>query len=422
MGLDMRAAKAWRAWLGAGALAAGAALAGAGELAPSAGALGAPLSPPAGDPLCTSTYAPADSGTRIMRFGIDPEPAGSAGVSQTSAKPEDPNRTAAALAALRPAGRELVLRVNRLFWSDGEGGIQRFQAIVAGHDAAGFDSELQVRYHPSPQQQGDIAAWTAYVRHVVDVFAPDRHVVAMTITNEVNLSGSPNTSDGSYPGAESALVQGIEAARSEADAHGRPDLAFGFTYAYRGSPAGDASFWSDLASTTGGASLARALGFVGVDLYPGSFYPPTITPPDTPGREAVLALGTVRQCYMAQAGIPATVPLWVTENGYPTTPGSHTEAQQAAALTDMVQSIDRVSASAGVTDYRWFNLRDNDSSSAGLFDTDGLLRDDYSPKPSFADYRALVAALGTVAPASSAAPGARRGACPAASRSPTPSG
>jgi hypothetical protein len=33
------------------------------------------------------------------------------------------------------------------------------------------------------------------VRHVVDVFGPDRRVVAMTITNEVNVTFSPNSSD-----------------------------------------------------------------------------------------------------------------------------------------------------------------------------------------------------------------------------------
>jgi len=37
--------------------------------------------------------------------------------------------------------------------------------------------------------------------HVVDVFGPNPHVVAMTITNEVNVTFSPNTSDGAYTGA-----------------------------------------------------------------------------------------------------------------------------------------------------------------------------------------------------------------------------
>ncbi len=312
--------------------------------------------------------------------------------------PLDEAKDVAALKALRPGGKALVLRVNRLFWSDGEAGIERFRAIVARHDAAGFDSELQVRYHPAAADEGNIPKWLDYVRHVVDVFGADRHVVAMTITNEANLNISPNTSDGSYTGAVEALVQGVQAARAEADRIGRADLPFGFTYAYRFDPNRDANFWTQIGQL-GGDGFRRALGFVGADLYPGTFYPPAIAPTSSPGQEVVKGLATVRRCYMPKAGLGDSVPIWITENGYPTTPGAHTEGEQAAALEGMVRAAVAVSATYGVTDYRWFNLRDNSSSSPGTFDTDGLLRDDYSEKPSFAKYRVLVAALGAAQPA-----------------------
>jgi hypothetical protein len=301
-----------------------------------------------------------------------------------------------------------VLRVNRLFFSDGEAGIQRFRAIVA-HDAAlGYDVELQVRYHPTSAQEGDIAAWTAFVRRVVDVFGPEPHVIAMTITNEVNINVSPNTSDGSYRGATDALVAGILAARDEADRRGFGRLAFGFTYAYRFDPRGDAAFWAAVGA--GGAPLRRALSFVGVDAYPGSFYPPALAPGQSPGAALLQGLATVRQCYMPKAALGADVPIWLTENGYPTTPGVHTEAEQAAALTSMVDAVHDYAATYGVTDYRWFNLRDNDSAGTGMFDTDGLLRDDYSRKPSFPLLRGRIAAFGAATPASAGAP--RPGATP----------
>ncbi len=76
----------------------------------------------------------------------------------------------------------------------------------------------------------------AYVRHVVDVFGPNPRVVDMTITNEVNLDLSSNTSDGSYTGAKEALIRGIEAGHAEAQRRGFRQLRFGFTYAYRFSP------------------------------------------------------------------------------------------------------------------------------------------------------------------------------------------
>ena len=288
----------------------------------------------------------------------------------------------------------MVLRVNRLFWADGEAGIKRFEQTVARHDAAGFDSELQVRYHPASGDEGNIPRWTAYVRHVVDVFGADPHVVAMTITNEVNLDISQNTSDGAYKGATDALIKGIVAARAQADRIGRPDLTFGFTYAYRWNPSSDAQFWTALAA--GGPAFRRALGFVGVDLYPGTFYPPVIAPTSSPGQEMVTGLATVRRCYMPKAQLGAAVPIWVTENGYQSGV-QRDDVGQAAALRDMVSSTIAVSATYHVTDYRWFNLRDNLTGSPGIFDTTGLLHDDDSPKPAFAEYRALVAQHGAPA-------------------------
>jgi hypothetical protein len=384
-----------------------------------AGVLGAVLAAAAGvaaparaadpDPYCTSTaYGEEPARAAPLRFGVDPELAGSVGTGQSQAKPLDWARDLDALRALTPPGRALVLRVNRLFWSDGEDGIRRFQAIVAQHDAAGFDSELQVRYHPPSGEAGDIAAWVAYVRHVVDVFGPDRHVVAMTITNEVNLDVSQNTSDGAYAGAGDALVQGILAARAEADRIGRPQLPFGFTFAYRWNPSSDAAFWSALGAAPD--AFRRALGFVGVDDYPGTFWPPLISPTSSPGHELVAALATVRRCYMPKTRLGDRVPIWITENGYQSGVAGD-DAEQAAALTDMVRSAASVAGTYGVTDYRWFNLRDNPTGSPGIFDTTGLLRDAYSTKPAFDRYRDLIAALGapTPSPAPSAAvPATRR--------------
>jgi hypothetical protein len=298
--------------------------------------------------------------------------------------------------ALAPAGRVLVVRLNRLFWSDGQTGIDAFEALAGRYTRAGLEVELQVRYHPPSGEAGDIPAWLAYVRHVVDSFGANPRVVAMTITNEVNLTFSPNTSDGYYAGAEDALIQGIEAARAEALRQGYKQLKFGFTYAYRFSPQGDASFFSYLGSH-GGRPFLDALGFVGLDFYPGSVYPPVVAPGDTYTAELAQAAGVLRGCFMPVAGIGARTPIWITENGVPT--GVLSEAQQAAALSELVTAAHAYSGTFNITDYRWFNLRDSTSSGpetlvGATFASDGLLRDDYSAKPSFAAYRALIARLG----------------------------
>ncbi len=372
------------------------------------GARGAAAAP--ADAQCTSSYggeAPVSRGP--VRFGIDPELAGAAGPTQLPAKPEDQTKKYALLAALRPPGRELVVRINRLFWADGEAGVRRFADMVSSYTSRGFAVEVQVRYHPAPRDVGNIAGWVAYVRHVVDVLGADPGVVAMTITNEVNLSASSNTSDGAYRGARDALIAGIVGAGDEARRSGHDQLRFGFTYAYRGDPRSDADFWNYLGAH-GGPDFRAALGWVGLDFYPGSFYPPAVGPGDSYRAETANALGTLRRCFMPKGGLDGRVALWVTENGVPTTSAPGSPQVQLAALREIVGAVHDYGATYGVTDYRYFNLRDNDSSGAdGLFSTDGLLYDDYTPKPSFGGYRDLVAALGTAASATAPTPGPHSG-------------
>ena len=353
----------------------------------------------ASDPYCTGSYGnlPARHGPAV-RYGIDPGVAGSAGNVQLPSVPDDPARDLSAVEALRPARKQLVVRLNRLFWSDGQAGIARFEREASRYTRAGLEVELQVRYHPASGEAGDIAAWVAYVRHVVDSFGPSRRVVAMTITNEANVQISPNTSDGYYAGAQDALIRGIEAAHAEALRRGFRQLRFGFTYAYRFAPTQDAAFFAYL-GTHGGAAFRRALGFVGLDFYPGTIYPPVMPPGDSARPELAHAAGVVRACMAPKARIGARVPIWFTENGVPTGPVA-SDAAQAAALRELVQAASDYSGTFNITDYRWFNLRDSTTvAPVGVvgptFATDGLLRADYSAKPAFSAYRALVGTLGT---------------------------
>jgi hypothetical protein len=307
--------------------------------------------------------------------------------------PDDRGRDLAALKDMRPRGKVVVVRLNRLFWSDGSNGIRRFRRMTSSYTRAGFDVELQVRYHPPPGEAGNIAAWKRYVRHVVDVFGRNRRVVAMTITNEVNVAFSPNTSDGAYARAPDALIGGIEAAHSEAVRKRFRRLKFGFTYAYRFVPTQDAAFFTYLGAH-GGSAFRRALGFVGLDFYPGTVYPPVVAPGDSDRAEFAQAAGVLRRCFMPKARLGPKKPIWITENGVPTGPLT-SELQQAAALRELVRAAHDYARTFGISDYRWFNLRDSTAApTAGPFATDGLLRADYTRKPSFGAYRALIKALG----------------------------
>ena len=330
-----------------------------------------------------------------MRFGITPLAAGSAGTAQGQPKPEDPAAAVTALGRLRPGRRQLVLHLNRMLMSDGVDGVRRYASLVDGYAKAGFDSELQVRYHPGAGQEGDMAAWADYVRTAARILGKRPSVKALTITNEANFPVSPNTSDGSFPGVVGAIVTGVSAARKQLDRMGRPDVKLGFSFAWRWLPTADAAFWQRLGSLAT-PEFRRALDYVGLQIYPGLVYPPVSTP-EAAGDDTVEALTLLRSCYLPLAGLGSRVGLWVTENGYATNLG-RTEAAQDVALQSTLDSVHRYSGTLGVTDYRWFNLRDNVSTGTDLFDAVGLLRDDYSEKPAFATYRSEIERIGSDRP------------------------
>jgi hypothetical protein len=355
-----------------------------------------PAAAQVGGDLCLSADPPPVSAPpQRLRFGITPLAAGSAGATQAEPRPDDPQAALRELERLRPGRRQLVLRLNRMLMSDGEAGLQRYAALVDGYARSGFDSDLQVRYHPAADQAGDMAAWSRYVERAAQVLGKRPSVKALTITNEVNFPVSPNTSDGNYAGALQAIVTGVVAARHELDRIGRPDVELGFSFAWRWLPTSDADFWRQL-GTLGTPEFRRALDYVGLQIYPGLVYPPA-SPPSAAGDDTVEALTLLRDCYMPQAGLGSNVDLWVTENGYATNLG-RTEPDQDLGLRSTLDAVYRYSGTLGVTDYRWFNLRDNDSGGTDLFAAVGLLRDDYTEKPAFATYRSYVDRIGTDRP------------------------
>jgi hypothetical protein len=341
------------------------------------------------DGLCpTSAASPATSSRPApLRFGITPQLAGSAGSTQQDVAPEDPAALRRALADLRPprARGRLVVRLNRLFSGDGDRGIARFDRLARSYARRGFLVESQVRYHPRPEKAGDVGAFARFAQRAVTRLARSRAVIGFDITNEINIPISANTSDGAYPRALDALVAGTVTARRALDRIGRRDVSLGFTYAWRWIPESDRDFWRGIGERATPA-FRRAVGHVGIQLYPGLFFPPAFAPGQSAGDATVAAVQTVRRCMLPQARLPRDLPVQVSEIGYATNLG-RSEAAQAQHLRSTVARLRATAGSLGVTDVRWFNLRDNDSDGTDLFDAVGLLRDDHTRKAAFAVLR-----------------------------------
>jgi hypothetical protein len=378
------------------------AFAGLAVAVPSAGAQTSGFCP--GEP--DSSGVPVKPGPAI-RFGITPQvQTGQLATGEAPPRlPEDPAKQLAALDKLKPADGPLVLRLHRFFWSDGEDAVNRFLELSRFYTDHGYLVELQLRYHPNSTQEGDIGAWVAFVREVVDKFGSNPSVVGIQVTNEVNLTFSKDSSDGGFNGARDALIQGVIAAKDEARRRRFDQLTVGFNWAYRGDPSTESSFWGYLRDH-GGRPFVSSLDWVGLDAYPGTFFPPT----EAPGRERdgmVNAFSSFR-CYLESANIPGSLPIHVEENGYPTGDSpDRSEDRQVTAMQAMVGAVQDFRGTYNISDYRWFDLRDSDSTSPNFQQRYGLLRDTYEEKPAFGAYRDLIARLSVRNPAS-ASPQARR--------------
>jgi hypothetical protein len=334
-----------------------------------------------------------DAGASPLRFGIYPN----AGVGTVNPigpiLPEDESARWEALKRLRGScSRPFVLHLYT-----GWDGRTPFRVVMTAVDgdiataaAHGFLAEVVLRYRPdrSLSARDAVARYVGFVRAAVRHLGRARNVVGVQVTNEANLPGQPDASDGDYAGAERALVRGVRAAKQASRRARRPDIEIGFNV----SAEAPMPFWRRLRAE-GRRSLGRAVDWVGVDLYPQTW---TSTAERGPGAAAAAMraeLRRLRRVALPIARIPRRVRLHVSENGFPTGP-TRDEAEQAGLLGAAVKAVAAARRRYGVSDYRWFGLRDANSSEPSFESQYGVLRDDYTPKPGFQTLRNLIDRLG----------------------------
>ena len=140
-------------------------------------------------------------------------------------------------------------------------------------------------------------------------------------------------------------------------------------------------------------AFIEALDYVGLDFFPDVFRPV----PAEQLRAAVEGVLThFRRVNLAAGGIPAEIPIRVTENGWPTGPVRPPERQAAvlrrwsgASTTCGLLSTSRTTSSSCCE-----TVTPNGRRFGYQF---GLLRHDYTPKPAFETYVRLIAELGAKA-------------------------
>ncbi len=215
----------------------------------------------------------------------------------------------------------------------------------------------------------------------------------MQIGEEPNNPDAATGGDGAFPYVHEAIIQGVLVAKEEAQRHGY-NVQVGFNATLNFDP--NDTFWSRIATLVT-PSFLDALDYIGLDFFPDVFR--RLAPDGEPGdlRTSVEAvLRYFREVNLKTGSIPPSVPIHITENGWPTGVDRSYE-RQAKTLETIVNTLYQHRNVFNVTHYEYHALRDADSTRPGLFYQFGLMRDDYTPKPAFEMYRHLIADFGTTA-------------------------
>lgn len=313
-----------------------------------------------------------------LKFGIYPFSTVGQAEGATQGPADDFEQVGRAVLELS-GGKAFLPRVYVLYSGpeSAEGILQQVATLVQ----IGIPWDLVLCYRSA---EDDMANWTSLIRTLLARFG--HQLDALQITNEPNLKGVPGAADGDQPNILVALVEGVLAAREMVEQVGAP-VQIGFS-AVPAPPGVD--FWQRLGAQ-GKGDFAAALHYVGYDLYPDVFGPPV--PLESMEATVRTLLQQLRTVHLPAAGIPDTVAIRITENGWPTGP-DRSEETQARVLETVIRTIHALRESLYITHYELFGLRDADSAQPGKFYRFGLLHDDYTPKPAFETYRRLIAELG----------------------------
>lgn len=307
----------------------------------------------------------------VYPFGISAGPDG-----LIVGPPDDLSRVGAALSELSGGGPPLLVRTYVVF----EGSVERALAQVAQFAAIGPLVDLSLNFHDA---RGDVDAWCEFVDRVVQAYGST--VGSIGITNEANLLDVPVAPDGAYPNSLDALVEGLRVA-DLARRHTGSTATLGFTAASSTTPSAQ-SFWRRLSRHRGDVFSPD---FAGLTLYPDGFGSAPASLAAVADRTRVALVGYREQ--LSVVGLPRTLPIRVSESGWPTGPG-RTEEQQADVLATIIDTVVDLRADLNISHLELFALRDADSTCADVFGHFGVLRDDYTPKPAYAVLRTKISAL-----------------------------
>lgn len=228
---------------------------------------------------------------------------------------------------------------------------------------------------------GNMARWADFIEHVIERYG--EFVQNLQICEEPNLFEYPG--DGRFGHSVEAVLSGVKTARCSLRKRGLT-AAVGFN-SVSAAALGDA-FWKRFSQRVDPAFF-DLLDYVGFNLYV-DVAEPLIGDVEDAVADTLTHFRTVT---LAEAGIPAIIPIHISESGWPTGPNRF-YTRQADVLELNVRKVYELRHRLNITQFELFALRDADTANPEPCRQFGILRDDYTPKPAFETYRRLIQELG----------------------------
>lgn len=263
----------------------------------------------------------------------------------------------------------------------------------------GYSINLALRYIPKNSKIPDPVGFANWVSQVIKELP---FVKVFQITNEANAT-STSDSDGYYPGAKHALVYAMKKAAKAR----KPSQLIGFNWSYSPDTTSDLKFFESL-ENLGGKSFIKSVNFVGIDLYPDTYFP-------SPSRDASFsleisnALSLLRNKLMPTVGWGKNEPIFIQEISWPTINQNDVlhynlsnfaqhflynffgQTLMTRTPSDQAQFLKQAIVEAreyGVALFQWFSLTD---ANTPLGDGWGLFYPNGKPKPAAKVFKAAVA-------------------------------
>lgn len=297
-------------------------------------------------------------------------------------KPDMPDQVNRALDRLQSGRHFLVRTYLRFNGADTSASIEGLPSIadLARYTWNGRKLDLVLsNWDPT----GNMSRWVKFIESAIENYG--EYVQDLQICEEPNVYEYPG--DGRFGHSVEAVLVGVQAARNMIRKRGlRVSVGFNSVPIIVG--VHDA-FWSGMAQRMDERFL-NALDYIGLNMFI------DVSEPLVGDAEAAVqnTLTEFREDCLANAGIPATIPMHICENGWPTGPNRY-YTRQADILESIVTRVYALRNTLNITQFELFSLRDADTANPEIHRQFGIMRDDYTPKPAFDTYRRLIQELGS---------------------------